>query len=202
MADLTFDEAVEVAQLSQEASSLLAPPNLTDYTVRYYFEAPPEIRKALLIAWLDSSKKDRETWDVVNKIAQRHLRSGGPMTRELAEWVAERLADQLEGKRQRPAKPGPSRGANAVRDKVIASVVQMLVARGFHATRNRLLTMKTDPKRASAEGGSACDVVGVALGMGYKAVEKVWTSSKPSDRELLRNALNALFASYEMQRNK
>ena len=62
--------------------------------------------------------------------------------------------------------------------------------------------MKTDPKRASAEGGSACDVVGVALGMGYKAVEKVWTSSKPSDRELLRNALNALFASYEMQRNK
>ena len=61
MADLTFDEAVEVAQLSQEASSHFAPPNLTDYTVRYYFQAPPEIRKALLIACLDSSKKDRET---------------------------------------------------------------------------------------------------------------------------------------------
>ena len=197
MADFTFNEAVEVVRLGQRVS-LDGGHNLTDYAVNYYAQSTPDRREVLQKLWVPSSKTDRDTVDAVNRIAQGHLRAGATMSRELAEWVA----DRLEGTRQRPAKPGPSKGAKAPRDKLIASIVQALVDRGFRATRNPRLPMKTARAYASAEGGSACDAVGVALDMGYKAVEKVWTNSDPSARELLRNALNALFAFYEMQRNK
>ena len=197
MADLTFNDAVEVVRLAQRVSQL-GGANMTDYDVTYYVaRATPADRKAMLLKALHFSKEDRAVWDALNRIAQWHLRSGGPMPRELVDWVA----DRLEGKRERPVKPGPH--AQTVRDKLIASVVHALVVdRGFHATRNKRLPMKMARARASVEGGSACDAVGVALGMGYKAVERVWTNSKPSDRELLRGSLNGLFASYEMQRNK
>ena len=80
---------------------------------------------------------------------------------------------------------------------MIASVVQELVDRGFRGTRN-----STRGEGASAEGGSACDVLGYALGMNYKAVERVWTKSTPSQRELLRSSLKGLFARfYETRRN-
>ena len=197
MADFTFNEAVEVVRLCQRVS-LDGGHNLTDYAVNYYAQSTPDRREVLQKLWVPSSKTDRDTFDAVNRIAQDHLRAGATMSRELAEWVA----DRLEGTRQRPAKPGRSKGAKAPRDKLIASVVQALVDRGFRATRNPRLPKKTARAYASAEGGSACDAVGVALDMGYKAVEKVWTNSDPSARELHRNALNALFASYEMQRNK
>ena len=197
MADFTFNEAVEVVRLCQRVS-LDGGHNLTDYAVNYYARSTPDRLEVLRKQWVPSSKTDRDTFDAVNRIAQDHLRAGATMSRELAEWVA----DRLEGTRQRPAKPGASKGAKAPRDRLIASVVQALVDRGFRATRNPRLPMKTARAHASAEGGSACDAVGVALGMGYKAVEKVWTNSDPSARELLRNDLNDLFASYEMQRNK
>ena len=170
---------------------------MTEYDVNYYLSlATPADRKAMLLKALHFSKEDRAVWDAINSIAQWHLRSGVPMPRELVHWVA----DRLEGTRQRPAKRGPQ--AETLRDKRIASVVHALVERGFHATRNKRLPMKMARARASVEGGSACDAVGVALDMGYKAVEKIWTNSKPSDRELLRGSLNDIFASYEMQRNK
>ena len=170
---------------------------MTEYDVNYYLAIfTPADRKAMLLKALHFSKEDRAVWDAINSIAQWHLRSGVPMPRELVHWVA----DRLEGTRQRPAKRGPQ--AETLRDKRIASVVQALVDRGFRATRNLRLPMKTAPAHASAEGGSACDAVGFALGMGYKAVEKVWTNSDPSARELLRGSLNDLFAFYEMQQNK
>ena len=197
MADFTFNEAVEVVRRCQRVS-LDGGHNLTDYAVNYYARSTPDRREVLQKQWVPSSKTDRDTFDAVNRIAQGHLRADATMSRELAEWVA----DRLEGTRQRPAKPGRSKGAKAPRDKLIASVVQALVERGFHATRNKRLPMKMARARASVEGGSACDAVGVALDMGYKAVEKIWTNSKPSDRELLRGSLNDIFASYEMQRNK
>ena len=50
--------------------------------------------------------------------------------------------------------------------------VQTLVDDGFRATRNRRLPMKGKRGQASAEGGSACDAVGVALGMNYKAIDE------------------------------
>ena len=197
MADFTFNEAVEVVRRCQRVS-LDGGHNLTDYAVNYYAGSTPDHREVLQKQWVPSSKTDRDTFDAVNRIAQGHLRAGATMSRELADWAA----DRLEGTRQRPAKPGRSKGAKAPRDRLIASVVQALVDRGFRATRNPRLPMKTARAHASAEGGSACDAVGGALGMGYKAVEKVWTNSDSSARELLRNDLNALFASYEMQRNK
>ena len=93
---------------------------------------------------------------------------------------------------------------------MIASAVQALVDRGFHATRNKRLPMDTPSARASAEGGSACDAVGVAFDMSYPAVQKVWTDSKPSAeeppaeeppaRETLRPTLDLLFSLHDKQR--
>ena len=106
---------------------------MTEYDVNYYLSiAPPADRKAMLLKALHFSKEDRAVWDAINSIAQWHLRSGGPMPRELVYWVA----DRLEGTRQRPAKRGPQ--AETLRDKRIASVVHALVERGFHATRNNV----------------------------------------------------------------
>ena len=68
----------------------------------------------------------------------------------------------------------PRRGAYAhlVRDQRVVLGVQTLVDDGFRATRNRRLPMKVKRGQASAGGGSACDAVGVALGMNYKAVDE------------------------------
>ena len=194
MADLTFDEAVKVVKRLILPVSQVGGHNLIDYAVNYYVLQTPATRRVLLVdKWILGSKGDRETWESVNRIAQWHLRSGVTMPRELAEWIA----DRLEGIRRRPANPGPPPGANAPRDTMIASVVQELVDRGFRGTRN-----STRGEGASAEGGSACDVLGYALGMNYKAVERVWTKSTPSQRELLRSSLKGLFARfYETRRN-
>ena len=199
MADFTFNEAVEVVRLCDQAAQFLAPAKMTEYIVAgYALAATSADAEALLRYEFPHADAESAVWDAIDLIAREHLRTGVPMPPELAQW----MADRREGKRQRPAKPGPSRGTNMVRDRLIASVVQALVDRGFRATRNKRLPMKMARPRASAEGGSACDAVGVALGMGYKAVEKVWTNSDPSARELLRGSLNDIFASYEMQRNK
>lgn len=200
MADLTFDEAVKVVELIQEASEHLTPAKMVDYTITWYCAYVPrdaateQVVKRVVqprVEWLLSavhdSKTDRETWDALNAIAQWHLRSGCPMINELVKWIAARL----EKKRERPARRGPS--PKTVRDKVIASTVQTLVDRGgFRPTRNN-----------ASEARSACDAVAEALGyVTYKAVEKVWNESTPSDRVLLRPAVEQCFAAYETQRNK
>ena len=188
MADLTFDEAVEVARLIQEGSEYRAPAMMTGYTVTWYRDdARTWQQRAEWQLWaLHFSKEDRGTWDALDIIARWHLRSRVPMMPELGEWIA----DRLEEKRRRPNKRGPS--PKTVRDKVIASTVQALVDRGFDPTRNN----------ASA-ARSACDAVAKALGyVEHKAVEKVWNKSTPSDRVLLRPTLDQYFATYETQRNK
>ncbi len=198
MANLTFEDAVQVAKLIQQGAEFLTPATMTDYTVTWYcVSLPSEAKKQDIervarprVAWLlwafHFSKTDRGTWDALNAIAQWHLRSGAPMLPELAEWIA----DRREGKRRRPATRGPS--PKTVRDRVIASTVQALVDRGFRATRNN-----------ASEARSACDVVAEGLGyVDHKAVQKVWARSTPSARNLLRPAVDLFFACYESRRNK
>ncbi len=156
---------------------------MTDYSVTWYRDdARTWKERALWQLWaLQRSEEDRGTWDALYIIARWHLRSGVPMMPELAEWIA----DRLEGQRLRPAKRGPS--PKTVRDKVIASTVQALVDRGFDPTRNN-----------ASEARSACDAVAEALGyIGHKAIEKVWNETTPSDRVLLRPAIDQYFAAYE-----
>ena len=192
MAELGFDEAVAVVKLIQQGSEYLTPATMPGYTVTWYCDDARtwKERGGWQLWALDYSKADRGTWDALYFIARWHLRSGVPMLPELGEWIA----DRLEGNRKRPPKPG--RNPETVRDKVIASTVQALVARGFNATQS-----KSDPGRASAAGGSACDAVGKAFGMTYGAVERVWTKSKPSgDRGLLQ--VEAYFTAYDNAKGK
>ena len=196
MADITWDKAVKVVERIRDWP--LGDRNMTECTVADYYAIAPADRPAELRLALHFSEENGAAWDAVNIIAQQHLRSG-PMPRELAEWIA----DRLEGKRKRPTKRGLSPDTNAVRDMLIASAVQALVNRGFRPTRNTA----SGSGYASEEGGSACDAVGVAFGMGHKAVEKVWNNSKPptgeiSAREFLQPFIDHLFACYEMPRNK
>ena len=187
MPELTFDEAVEGVKLIQRVSEF-AGHDMAEYIVTDYARAAPADRPTRLRDALHFSKQDGGTWDAVNSIAQQYLRSGGPLPRELAEWIT----DRLEGKQGRPGKQGQR--PTTLRDTVIASAVQALVKRGFRPTRNR------PSGRASAEGGSACDAVGVALDMGYKTVEGVWTDSKRiHTRELLRPGIELVFTSYQKQ---
>ncbi len=206
MADLTFDEAVKVVELIEEGHKHLTPAigdktpaTMTEYIVAgYAMGATAADRRALLLYELPLAAMDSAVWDAIDRIAQAHLRSGYPMPRELGEWDAARR----EGKRPRPSKRGPK--PKPVRDKVIASTVQALVDRGFYPTGHPRLRMTSERTRgrASAVRGSACDTVGLAFGMNYKAVEKVWNNSTTSDRVLLRPAVDQYFAAYEAQGNK
>ena len=197
MADLKFHEAVEVAKLCRQ--------QLTDAAIHTadYARAAPGDRKAWLFLAL-LPPQDGATWDAANRVAQWHLRSGVPMPRELAEWIA----DVLEGKQERPRKPG--RPTKASRDLVIVSVVQALVEHGgfHHPERNKAKSMKADAVLCCAEGGSACDAVGVAFGIEkYGTVEKVWRSRRkptPEDASLpslIELGVERLFLSYQMPRN-
>ncbi len=198
MADLTFDEAVELAKLCLQELTTAALQG--DHTADYARAAPRD-RQAWL-SWALFAPQDRARWDAVNRIAQWHLRSGVPIPRELAEWVI----DRLQRKREKPTKPG--RIPEIVRDRVIVSVVQVLVNRGgFHSERNKEKSMKTDPALCCAAGGSACDAVGVAFGIErYGTVERVWLRGKPTPEdaslsEQIGLAVERLFLSYQLSRN-
>ena len=76
-------------------------------------------------------------------------------------------------------------GTEAMRNQTIVSAVQVLVDLGFQPTQNKRLPRKSGRGRACPKGGSACDAVGAAFGMGYKATEKVWNASTESSRQHL-----------------
>ena len=106
-------------------------------------------------------------------VVQRLLRDREPLSGEVADWVS----DCLKGDRSRPTTPGRKRSEYR-RDQNIIVWIMFNVSPDFLATRNKTL------KRASLEepcfeGGSACDVVGVALGLNkYATVEKIWTNRR------------------------
>ena len=119
---------------------------------------------------------EKEAWDTLGLIAQTLLRDGKPLPLPLADWVA----DVLGEKRRRPSKGADGTGT---RDAAIQLAVhQITTTIGLTPTRN---------SRAGGEarhGRSACDAVGLAWGLGYKTVERIWNERIPEIRELA-NAL-------------
>ena len=111
------------------------------------------------------SRSEGWAWDVVNAMAEAALRHPyQPIHPELATWAADRLA----GHEPRPRVKG-KRLVN--RDLAIAdSIVVLCKIYDLKPTRS----LRGHPE-CCAEGGSACDLVGVAAGMTYKAVERVWS---------------------------
>ena len=181
-----FDEGVLCVRWIREWFEIVGNKG-RDVVVKDYFHAPAEIRNAVLAQLVRHSLEERTAWDALSEIVQRLDRDGDPHPYVLAAWETDRQA----GRRQRPEKRGPDKHANYVRNQIIASSVQELVEGGFQATRRNRVTMQTDPALACADGGSACDAVGVAFNMGYKAVEKIWFESAKSktatDREFLKD---------------
>ena len=184
----SFEEAVRLAERIGVEIKNIVGGSPTETLVKSYYTLPPEHRVVeLLPMLLLLSREDRQTWDAVSAIAQRELRSGKPLSPELAEWVA----DVLEGKHKRLAKRGPDQNANLVRNWRVVAAVQVLVDRGFRATRNSEKKGLRDGGKACAAGGSGCDAVGEAFGLGYKAVERIWLACSKPSRERFRDYYSA-----------
>ena len=116
-----------------------------------------------------SAEKFRSSWNELIEMSAECIRCGDAMTPELKDFVI----GVLLGTRKPPKwKKGESRSANGPRHTAVSQTVHRLEQEGFDPTRT-----STKGEEACAEGGSACDAVGVALGMQYKAVEGIWGSS-------------------------
>ena len=126
------------------------------------------------------SRRERWAWDALSAVTQaalQHKNIFDPLWPSLAPWIEGVLA----GKEPRPRESG-KRLMN--RDLAIAeAIVVVAEARGLKPTRRSL---RGGPE-CCAEGGSACDAVGVASGMNYKAVEAIWTQWGSDASERLRD---------------
>ena len=127
--------------------------------------------------YIERSKKSADAWDALSLVAQRLLRDPdpyrGPLPEDLAAWVADVVEDapkkmKNKKKRPRPTKPGLTQW-NYTRDENIWTWITLTTTPDFRATRNG-----THGEEPCFEGGSACDVVGIALKLKYDAVEKIW----------------------------
>ena len=112
---------------------------------------------------IEPSTEDRTEGDALSLIAKRLLRDGKPLPDALAGWVA----DVLEQRRPRPVRQG--RPPNWLRNQAITWAVRQLVWAGLKPTRSI-----AKGEESGAEGGSACDAVGVAFGFKYRRVADVW----------------------------
>ena len=181
---MTFDEAVEFLEELFEIQQYLTRP-WAEWIAKGYYDSPENDRSRRLAWLIQASEKDACPWDTLSLIAQRLLRDNEPLPKELKHWMADVWEDlkkrpeprKTEMNRPRPAKSGNDPYAKIERNMFIDCSVRALVRAGFHPTRS---TRKAGPM-ASAAGGSACDAVGEAFGMSYRAVEKVWTArEKPT----------------------
>ena len=115
------------------------------------------------------SRIDKYMWDAVRLIAQEHLTRGDPLPVPLAEWIEHVLVDQCFRLGREKLRPRPRTGRRMVfRDLVMCWAIESLGAQGYMPTRSGGRRM------ACAEGGSACDIVGKAFGIGYKYAEEIW----------------------------
>ncbi len=174
----------------------------------FLVEDPPEIFRSpemALVAQvrlanlMEESKRTTAFWDATLIVAAKLIQSGN-LPDELRPWVADVLMDLLaerdQKSRPRPSRPGPNPDLTHFRN---AALVEALL----HVTEGaefRLRPTRGDAKKAyqfsseteaadpalcCREGGSACDVVGVAwnrMGLGpevkYKTMENLWRRHK------------------------
>ena len=148
-------------------------------TVMAAYDRPDDEDSAIKGALIALSGTKRWAWDATVAMAVEWLRGEAHIPRKetlpsiehsfLANWTA----DVLAGKRKRPRK-GATRVAN--RNICIAEAVYVLtLVFDLNPTRNNSKRRQRLPE-CCPEGGSACDVVGEAQGLNYKAAEKAWTS--------------------------
>ena len=138
-----------------------------------------------LTLFIERSKGNRNTWDGLNLIAQETLRRREPLPDDLALWVADVLADLLDGEQPRPKLRGSrhssgqlaSGSSKFLQHHLIVTAIDILATNGYRPTRR---DYSTHGATCCPEGGSVFDAVGVAFGkpdraLGYKKVEALWT---------------------------
>ena len=164
----TFDDAVKIAGKILDEGRL-GPDPVSPSDQRFFFRDLEDGGDyALRSWWLPRANRRPDLWDSMKLTAARYLRDREPMPDALTNW----LVEVLEGKRKKPGKrPGPKRFI--FRNVWIMGAVNTLVQLGMNPTRT--ITRGETP---CADGGSACDAVGVALEkmkipMSYKNVEKI-----------------------------
>ena len=177
----TFEGAVEIARDIIRQQIELSGTSPSENFARFYQIRPAETRAALSSGSTLVLRTDRGGMDSVNLIAVDLLQKGELLPTELGKWVA----DRLNGQRQRPTKRGRDPDADHARNRGIVDAVQWLVAQGMTATRNGIRNQYKLTK-ACFEGGSACDAVGVAVYLGYKRIEAIWTESASPDSAIAR----------------
>lgn len=111
------------------------------------------------------SEREAWAWDALLAASSRILdfeRIPIPLPREVAAWID----DVLTQKRQRP------RGGARVHISRDISIV--LAVKFFVDYRELKPTRGGKIRECCATGGSACDVVGAAVSMRYKNLERIW----------------------------
>ena len=172
MGDDVYRTAVEDARIFREAGASSERLRLSEAAADEVMKLDQSAFVHYLTVLIESRVRQREAWDALGIISKTLLRNGKPLPPPLANW----LANMLAGERRRP-----SRGADrtGTRDANIACTVSY-IANEYGLT----------PTRAGSghagQGQSACDAVGVAWGLGYKTVEKIWYELSPSAREWLK----------------
>ena len=140
-----------------------------------------DVQGQLLHDLIADSEKTKLSWDAVSLIAREYHRKSLAYPPELHDWVD----DVLAGKR---TSPPTGAQAKSERDRQVCIAIEYLVKQfDLPPTRNISQTIdgkKSDWPHCCAEGGSACDVVGKALGevdcpVGYKTIEGYWTNRDP-----------------------
>ena len=122
-------------------------------------------KRELVSTLVPLSEHERWAWNALSAMAQWELlHPYEAMPDELAEWTADVLGEHRR-------KPNKGDKRHVKRDLAIADTV-LFVTRFFDVkpTRNR-----SRSEKRCAEGGSASDVVGAVLNMGYKNIERIWT---------------------------
>ena len=134
---------------------------------------------------IEDSETSADDWDAISLVAQQLLRDHKPLPEVLADWVADVVEDvpkkRDDKKRARPTKRG-AKQKNYTRDENIRFWIyfaRKTTDPPINPTRNKERAGKEPAGEESCvEGGSLCDVVGVALGMKYATVEKIWTNRR------------------------
>ena len=129
---------------------------------------------------IDESETSRDTWDGLNRMVQDYLRERRNLPEELADWAAGALDSMLATPAKRPRPPKSTEDAARRRVEIYLSVYHLVKLHSLFPTRG----LNGLPK-CCARGGTACDVIGAAFGLNYKAVEKIWNERDPLFRSYL-----------------
>lgn len=163
-----FDAFVRFAKERLDTPGLYMTSTAAEGRARGYLmpNRPQGERAKFLTRLVDESSYDKSSWDALNLIGQKLIRTGKRLPCELADWTSDVLADQL-AERQQQRRPRPAKGSHikAGRDWNYYHLIQLLCDRwDLQATRNEM-----SPPR------SACDVIATAADEPYKTVERIWS---------------------------